>query len=92
MKTLFVLLLVHLAVCGLVGYFFQMRTETHRVHNPPVEVTTSLERARGEATFLMAEGRISIRFPSALVLYFVFGLISLMAASAIELYQSFFSR
>jgi hypothetical protein len=92
MKPLLILFIAHLAVCSLVGYFFHERTETHHDYDPPIDTTTAEERSRGEASFHMSQSQITIRFPGALNLYFIVGLLALVAASVIELYQHFFSR
>ena len=54
-----------------------------------METTTAEERARGMASFHFSQTHIEIRFPSALILYFLGGLLALLVALIVELYERF---
>jgi hypothetical protein len=93
MKPLLILFFAHLAVCSLVGYSFHERTETHQDFDPPFpDATTQDERSRGESSFLISQGKVTITFPAALNLYFFAGLLALLAGLVLELYEGFVSR
>lgn len=92
MKPLFFLFVAHLTLCAAVGYFFHERIESHQDYDPPINTTTAEERSRGEASFHMSQTHVTIRFPGALNLYFVAGLLALLVAFIIQLYERFFPR
>jgi hypothetical protein len=85
LKILLLLFVIHLAVCGTVGDIFRERTETHRDSDLPVETTAAEERARGETSLLIAQTRITVRFPSAVMLYALGGLLALAAGFLLDL-------
>jgi hypothetical protein len=93
MKPLLFLFIAHLVVCAAVGYFFAERiSESHHEYDPPIDTTTAEERSRREASFHMSQSHVTYRFPGALNLYFLVGLLALVAAFVMELYQRFFPR
>jgi hypothetical protein len=92
MKALLFLFVAHLVLCATAGYLFHERSESHRNFDPPTDSTSAEERARGETSFQFSHGRVAIQFPGALNLYFFAGILALVVALIIEVYERFVAR